>query len=289
MRVLRTVLTLAALMAGPWAHAAVGVFTETSGDVKFLRGDYYFEAAAGVEVEAEDLVETGNAATAQLDMGDGSMLRIGPNSQLALTDYRLDDDGNVIAAGIEVVSGWLRFAVSKLRHDANYRIETSTMTIGIRGTEGVIEAQDSHGGLYLEEGVVAVNAADAVSSGQGTSAVRAGEYIERARGQSFARPSSAPPAFRNRMPPVFRERLQRRAQLLKARGIPPRQIRHIQGEDAQRYLKNHPHMRPHLQQRMHKQLQTHPELRRQVQKNNQTRRLEHRPRRAQQGTRQGNR
>ncbi len=125
-----------------------------------------------------------------------------------------------------------------------------------------MKAQDSHGGLYLEEGVVEDNAVDAVSSGQRASAVRAGEYIERARGQSFARPSSAPPAFRNRMPPVFRERLQRRAQSLKARGIPPRQIQHIPGEDAQRYLKNHPHMRPHLQQRMHKQLQTHPELRR---------------------------
>ena len=289
MLVVRTVLTIAALMATSLAHAAVGVFTETSGDVKFLRGDYYFEAAAGVEVEAEDLVETGDAATAQLDMGDGSILRIGPNSRLALTDYRLDSDGNVIAAGIEVVSGWLRFAVSKLRNDASYRIETPTMTIGIRGTEGVIEAQDSQGSLYLEEGAVEARAADPQSSGSDASAVRAGEYIERTRGQSFARPGQAPLAFRNRMPPAFRERLQRRAQLLKARGMPPRQIRRIQGEDVQRYLKDHPHMRPHLQQRMQKQLHAQPPARPRVQKNNHTRRLEHRPHRAQQGAKQGGR
>lgn len=284
MLLLRTALMIVALTIVPLAQAAVGVFTETSGDVKFLRADYYFEAAAGVEVEAEDLVETGNAAMAQLDMGDGSMLRIGPNSRLALTDYRLDEGGNVIAAGIEVVSGWLRFAVARLRNDASYRIETSTMTIGIRGTEGVIEAQDSQGGLYLEEGMVEVNAADS-SSGSGASAVHAGEYIEHARGQPYARPGQVPPAFRNRMPPAFRERLQRRAQLLKARGVPARQIRRIHREDAERYLKNHPHMRPHLQQRMHKQLQAQSELRTRVQKNNHTRRLEHRPRRAQQGTR----
>ena len=285
MIILRAVLMIAAFMVISPARAAVGVFTETSGDVKFLRGDYYFEAAAGVEVETEDLVETGDAATAQLDMGDGSMLRMGPNSRLALTDYRLDDNGNVITAGIEVVSGWLRFAVSKLRNDAGYRIETPTMTIGIRGTEGVIEARDNQGGLYLEEGAVEVRAPDSQSSGSGASTVRAGEYIERARGLSFARPGQAPPVFRERMPPTFRERLQRRAQLLKERGIPPRQIRRIQGEDAQRYLKDHPHMRPYLQQRMRNQLRTNPELHPQAQKNHRTRRPQSRPHRVPQGDR----
>ena len=289
MFILRTVLPMAAFMFTSLTHAAVGVFTETSGDVKFLRAEYYFEAAVGVEVQAEDLVETGAAATAQLDMGDGSILRIGPNSRLVLTEYRLDEGGNVVAAGIEVVSGWLRFAVAKLRNDANYRIETSTMTIGIRGTEGVVEAQDSHGGLYLEEGAVEVSAVDPQHSKLPAAALQAGEYIERTHGQPFVLPGQAPSAFRERMPPAFRERLRHRAQLLKARGIPPRQIRRIQGQDVQRYLKDHPHMRPHLPQHMRKQLRANPEVHPQAQKNHPPRRVEPRPQRTPQGTRQGGR
>lgn len=286
MFLIRAALTIAVCITTPLAHAVVGVFTEVHGDVKFLRGDYYFEAAVGVEVEAEDLVETGDTATAQLDMGDGSMLRIGPHGQLVLTEYRLDAGDNVIAAGIEVVSGWLRFAVSKLRNDAHYRIETATMTIGIRGTEGVIEAQDGRDGLYLEEGEVAVHAADVQPSESDTSVVRAGGYIEGTRGRPLVRPGQVPSAFQDRMPPAFRERLQRRAQLLKARGIPARQIRRIQGQDAQRYLKHYPHMRPDLQQRMRKHMGAHPPAHPQIHKVHPPRHLEHRPRRGQQSPKQ---
>jgi hypothetical protein len=156
------------------------------------------------------------------------------------------------------------------------------MTIGIRGTEGVIEAGDTQGGLMLEEGEVEVRSPEGADGTAGTARVRAGEYVERARGRPFLRPSGAPAAFQARMPGVFRQRLQRRAQMLKQRGLPPRQIRRMTDEDGQRYLKQHPHMRPALQQRLRGALQNNPErLKQQMQKNQQRRKKlqerQHRP------------
>ncbi|HJW81664.1 MAG TPA: FecR domain-containing protein [Acidiferrobacterales bacterium] len=227
------------------ATAGIGVFADVQGDTHILRGEVYLAAAPGVDVEEDDIIETGSKAGAQVEMNDGSLLKLGAASRLLLADYKLDSSGKVVNAGLEVLSGWLRFAVSKLRSkESRYAINTPTMTIGIRGTEGVIEAQTARGGLLLDEGEVAVHAVDA-----GSVPVRAGEYIERASGQPFVRPRTVPSAFRSRMPLVMQARMERRALLLKRRGVRAQQIRHIQHEDRARYIRQHPHLRERLEQR----------------------------------------
>jgi hypothetical protein len=172
------------------ATASIGVFTAVQGDTRIQRGEVALAAAPGVDVEEDDIIETGDNAGAQVELQDGTLLKLGATSRMLLADYKFDSGGNVVSAGLEVLSGWLRFAVSKLRsNESRYAISTPTMTIGIRGTEGVIEAHGARGGLYLEEGEVAVRAAEA-----GSVPVRAGEYIEHASKQPFVRPRTAPPA-----------------------------------------------------------------------------------------------
>ncbi len=239
------------------AFAGVGVFTDVTGDTHIQRGELYLAAAPGVEVEEDDILETGNNASAQVEMNDGTLLKLGAASRLLLADYKFDSGGNVVNAGLEVLTGWLRFAVSRLRsRDSRYTIGTPTMTIGIRGTEGVIEAEGARGGLFLETGEVAVHAANA-----GSVPVRAGEYIERTQGRPFARPGAAPPAFRARMPASVQPRMARRAHLLKQRGVPPQQIRRILREDRERYLHQHPHLRQKFEQRFRERARNDPEFR----------------------------
>ncbi|HLQ26087.1 MAG TPA: FecR family protein [Acidiferrobacterales bacterium] len=267
---------MAMLIASPAALADIGVFTETSGDVKLLRGEYYFAATPGVEVQEQDIVETGADASTQIEMTDGSVLRLGANSRLVLSEYRLDSEGGVIKANLDVLAGWLRFVVAKLRSNAEYAIDTPTMTVGVRGTEGVIEAKSTQGGLYLEEGAVEAKAPD--MPGQQVAQLKAGEYIERAHGHAFQHFRAPPPAFHNRIPPACRQRLQRRARFLRQRGVPPRQIRRITREDAQRYLQQHPHRRQMLDQRFKTQRRNNSEIREKAQHRNQERGEEH-PRR----------
>ena len=109
-----------------------------------------FAAAPGVDVEEDDLVETGGNATVQIEMHDGTLFKIGPDSRVLLAEYRLGPDRGVLAAGIEVLSGWLRFAVSKLQSaDSRYDFRTPTMTIGIRDFREPRVASDLPGMLIL--------------------------------------------------------------------------------------------------------------------------------------------
>jgi len=242
------------------AGTTVGVFTETNGNVRILRGDYYYQAAQGVNVNSQDIIETPANGSAQLEMTDGSILRLGSDSRLALSEYRLDDSGNVVSAALDVISGWLRFEVAKLHQDAAFHIDTPVMTIGIRGTEGMIDAQNEQGGLYLEEGVVQVKTQEQASIGPQNTEIRAGQYIERTRGHMFARSDGMPATFRDRLPQAFRARLVRRIQYLRHRGVPPRKIRRIRRGDAQRILQQHPYMTPRMRQQFRERIHQNPQL-----------------------------
>ena len=252
------VLSLCLLLFMPAvAIAGIGVFTEVAGEVRLQRGEVYFAGAAGVDVEEDDIVETGSNASAQLEMNDGTLFKLGAGSRMLLADYRFDNGGNLVSAGLDVLSGWLRFAITSLRaNDSRFAISTPTMTIGIRGTEGVIEAGNAHAGLFLEEGEVAVHAADTASV-----PVRAGEYVERAHGRPFVRPGAVPPAFRARMPSTVQPRMARRAQLLKQRGVTPRQVRRLEKADRERYMQQHPHLRQKFEQRFRERGRSDPAFR----------------------------
>jgi hypothetical protein len=261
---LRRVILFAVLLALPHVASAadVGVFSEVQGDVKILRGDTYYQATAGVDVNEQDIIETGTDGSAQLDLKDGSSLRISESSRVLLSDYQLREDGSVVKATIDVLSGWLRFAVSKLHGKSSYGFNTPVMTIGIRGTEGIIRADTGDGSLMLEHGHVRVHGIDGDGNVKpGEEAVDAGQYLSRQRGRAFARRAGAPAAFWSRLPPRMKVRLVRRAQFLKRHGIRPRLIRRMRRRDLVRYLNGHPAMKWRLRRRFHARWRNDPEFR----------------------------
>jgi len=248
----RTGLFLFVLLLAPltFADGTVGAFTQTSGEVRILRGENYLAAEPGVEVEGQDIIETDKDASAQLDMEDGSIMKLGPETRLALSEYKLDSNKSVLSAGIDLLSGWLRFAVSKLKPSGNYAINTPLLTIGIRGTEGTIDAQDEQGGLQLHEGEVEVAGAGKDGQAGLPMRVRSGEYVQRLQGQGFRKFTQPPPEFLRRLPPGVQQKLAHHALDPKRRGISPRVIRGVTRGDAQRLLQRHPQMNERMQQRL---------------------------------------
>jgi len=230
---------------------AVGVLTEMAGDVRLLRADNYLQVERGVEVHPQDIIETGANGTAQIDLKDGSVLRLGPGSRLALSDYKLDKDRNVISATVDVLTGWLRFAVSKLRKDdSKYRINAPSLTIGIRGTEGVVEARDQQGGVHLVSGRIEVGGQDAQGKPIPPVQVNAGQYIQRLQGQAFRRYAAAPPAFQKRVPRGVVGRLVLKPLRAGERPIVrPRVVRKLTPAEARQFIRRHPHARDRLQRR----------------------------------------
>ncbi len=243
--------------------AGAGVFTEVDGDVQILRGEYYYQAAVGVDVSEQDIVVTGDNASAQLDLKDGSSLRISGKSRVMLSDYQLRDDGSVVKATIDVLSGWLQFAVSKLHGDSSYAFNTPVMTIGIRGTEGVIEAESGNGSLMLDQGHVKVQGIDGDGNPKpGIQSLDTGQYLSRARGARFERRMGAPARFRDRLPPRMRARLVWRARMLRLRGVNPRRLRRMHRRDLMRFLNRHPAMKWRLRRRFQARWGGDPDFRR---------------------------
>jgi len=248
------------LASTTFADGAVGAFTQTTGEVQILRGENYLAAEPGVEVETQDIIETGKDASAQLDMEDGSIMRLGPETRLALSEYKLDSNKSVLSAGVDLLSGWLRFAVSKLKPSGNYAINTPLLTIGIRGTEGTIEAQNEQGELQLHEGEVEVAGVGKEKQTLPPVRVRSGEFIQRQRGQDFRKLHEPPPEFARRLPPGVQQKLARHALDPRQRGISPRVIRGVTKEDAQRMLQRHPQMNQQWQHRFNQVISPRPPI-----------------------------
>jgi hypothetical protein len=231
------------------ASDAIGVFTSIDGEVQILRGLNMLAAAQGVEVKSDDVVETGKGASAQLDMEDGSVLKLGPQTRIELTDYQLDADKGVVSATVDVLSGWMRFAVAKLKPTGRYNLSTPMLNIGVRGTEGTIQAENDEGGLHLEEGAVDVQPLGSDVTSFASLRINSGEFVQRLRGKPLAKLPGPPAAFKKRLPKEVQEKLLRRAQKLKERGVPPRLIRRITRQDAKQYLERHPHKQEKLRDR----------------------------------------
>ncbi len=229
------------------AFAAIGVLSEVEGGVQILRGDAYYEGAKGVEVYEQDIIETAENASVQLDMNDGSILKIAGDSRVMLSNYKLDEKGNVVNAVVDVITGWLRFAVARIEGAGKYEFNNPVMTVGIRGTEGIIEAGREQGALHLLEGrVVASQRGSETGLANKAEVLTAGQYISRERGQGFNRAAGAPARFAARMPARMQHRLAHRAHRLAHRGLNPRQIRRVTRRDVRRLLKNHPGMKHRL-------------------------------------------
>ena len=264
-RLLRLPLFILLTLFCGFASAAIGYVTEADEAARLIRGDEVFALQAGVAVEQQDIISTQSEGYAQLEMEDGSVLDIGPASQVHLTEYLLDgkpdtdrngrDKREVDKAEVSLITGWLRFITAKLQPAGRYQFTTPTMTIGIRGTEGIISSTQDDASLSLEEGRVEVAELDSAGlSSAEVTAVKAGEFISRRQGQRRQLLAKTPAAYKDRIPRRYRTKLSRKLNNLQQRGISPRRLRKASYEDLQKILRTNPRIKNRLQNRFKERL-----------------------------------
>jgi len=93
----------------------------------------------GALVQAGDTLITGINGRVQLRFSDGSLISLQPRSEFRIDDYRFDMQQqrgffSLVRGALRTISG----AVGK-RDPDDYRMTTPTATIGIRGTEYLLE------------------------------------------------------------------------------------------------------------------------------------------------------
>jgi len=127
---------------------ATGQAADSVGVIKFVRGDVTIEstgsesrkAVKGDSLMQNELVVTGAASLAVIQLADDSRMTLRPISEFRVNRMDIDEDSNDSSSQVAVLNllrGGLRLVtglVGKL-NPAGYRLSTPVATIGIRGTE----------------------------------------------------------------------------------------------------------------------------------------------------------
>ncbi len=135
------------LLLAPMAmaeEAGIGTIKTVSGNVQVKRGAQIVPAQPGLTLQEADLVQTGAASAVGIILRDKTMLSAGAMSVLQLDKFNFDNktqqgalQATLRKGRLGVISG----AIAKHSPEA-VQFRTSTMTLGVRGTEFIIEAQD---------------------------------------------------------------------------------------------------------------------------------------------------
>lgn len=168
----RQVLTAAgtmALAAALPARAAqpIGQVIDARGDVTRHVNDIASALSTGAELQAEDLVATGDKSFASMMLGSDTRILMGANTEVLLDSF-LAEQGGVL----ELVSGDMVFDRPEGMPKIDLTIRTTFGQIGVRGTKFFTGRNRGNFAVFVEHGLVEVK------SGATTRKVGPGEGVD---------------------------------------------------------------------------------------------------------------
>lgn len=133
---------VACLLAALFSAAATA---QSAGEVEFSRGVGFAQTPGqtprtlgrGLALREGDRLTTSDGASAIIKLQDGTRMTVRPNTDLVLQQYRFQENSDSNSMVMQLLRGGLRAVtglISKGSPSAA-RIQTSTATIGIRGTD----------------------------------------------------------------------------------------------------------------------------------------------------------
>ena len=114
---------------------SIGSVEQVVGDTKLVRGDTPTELEAGNWIMPGDQVKTGTDGKAAVQLGSGSLLRVGPDSQVEITDFQRSQAKR--SGTIKVLAGkfWMNVVKWVGEAEQSYiEVQTGNAVAGIRGT-----------------------------------------------------------------------------------------------------------------------------------------------------------
>jgi hypothetical protein len=139
MIMLRSGLLLVLLVASDLLHAAPDMQVEGIRlPAWVVRDGQRKPLALGAALKNSDQVLTGSNARVLLRLGDGSMVKLGENASLKLSNLVQEPKHHFIVATLKVLEGAFRFTTQtamKYRTRRDITVQFATLTAGIRGTD----------------------------------------------------------------------------------------------------------------------------------------------------------
>ena len=135
---LRTLLVVALSSAfAPQALAAAGTAQFTAGDVQLKRADGGLAPLAkGKIIDSGQAIVTGVDGRAQVRFTDGGLISLQPNTEFKIASYVDKLDAKEDRFLVDLLRGSMRAITGLIgkRNRDNYKVNTATATIGIRGS-----------------------------------------------------------------------------------------------------------------------------------------------------------
>lgn len=126
------------------AAESIGVVKTVKGSVHIERAAQHVDASVGSEVFSSDRIVTGPASSVGITLRDNTLLSEGSSTVLELNQFAFNTtthdgtlDATIRRGSLAVVDGKLAKA-----HPESVRFSTPTTTLGVRGTEFIIEVGD---------------------------------------------------------------------------------------------------------------------------------------------------
>ncbi|MFZ2007010.1 MAG: FecR domain-containing protein [Stellaceae bacterium] len=201
-------LALSALLAFGIASAAVAatigsavvVVNKVTGKVETAPAG--ISLRVGIDVQANESVETATASATRLVFQDNTQLEVGPSSQVTLDKFVFDPDPSKSQVALSIARGAARFVTGSLPKP-DYELHTPAASIGIRGT--ILDIDVAPGGastVYVEQGIALV------TGGGHTVELHAGQSTQVLPGQTPGNPITGPNPRPNQLLFLLRQALQ---------------------------------------------------------------------------------
>lgn len=122
-----------------------GTVKSVKGSVNIGRSAQQLAAAVGDKVFASDRIMTGADSAVGITLRDNTLLSAGPNSVLNLDKFTFDPTTHAGALDATIVRGTLGVISGKIAKTTpdSVRFRTPTVTLGVRGTEFVVEVEEA--------------------------------------------------------------------------------------------------------------------------------------------------
>jgi hypothetical protein len=130
--------------AAAFAEDYAGVVKTSRGTSSVEREGARLEPAPGFQLKQGDRVVTGKDGYVGITMRDDTLLTLGPGTNLSLDNYAFDPkthDGNFLASLTKGMLSVVTGLISKRNPDA-FAVKTRISTMGVRGTEFIVEAHE---------------------------------------------------------------------------------------------------------------------------------------------------
>jgi len=136
---LAVALIVAALPAA--AETGIGQIKTASGAVTIARDGSDIAARIGDPVYEKDTIKTGKDGTIGITFIDNTMLSAGPNSEVALSQYRFDSGNFTGSMLTDMRHGTLTMVSGDIARSSPgaMKVKTPTAILGVRGTRFAVE------------------------------------------------------------------------------------------------------------------------------------------------------